>query len=170
MNVNENENILEILHYPNAVLLKKSDPVDKFDDELAKLIKSLFATMYASNGVGLAAPQVGILKKLAVIEYEDNKIVLINPKVIEKKGLQDDEEGCLSFPGIYAHVNRPQWVKIETLDEQGNKKFIEAEGYTARAVLHEMDHLEGKLFIDYLSNLKKNAIRKKVSKHTGGHF
>ena len=170
MNINENENILEILHYPNAVLLKKSEPVEKFDDELAKLIKSLFATMHASNGVGLAAPQVGILKKLAVIEYDDNKIVLINPKVVEKKGLQDDEEGCLSFPGIYAHVKRPQWVKIETLDEQGNKKFIEAEGYTARAVLHEMDHLDGKLFIDYLSNLKKNAIRKKVSKHTGGHF
>ena len=168
--MSENENILEILHYPNAALLKKSEPVENFDDELENLIKSLFATMHESNGVGLAAPQVGILKKLAVIDYDDKKFVLINPKVLEKRGLQDDEEGCLSFPGIYAHVNRPQWVKIETFDSHGDKQIIEAEGYTARAFLHEMDHLEGKLFIDYLSNIKKTAIRKKALKHTGGHF
>ncbi len=165
-----NETELKILKYPNPILKKVSEPVEVFDDELAKFVKKLFTAMKASDGVGLAAPQVGVLKKIAVIEYDEKKYVLINPRVIDQRGLVDEEEGCLSFPGIYAHVQRPEWVKVETFDVNGEKQTYEVSGFTARAFLHEMDHLSGKLFIDYLSNLKRNAIKKKVSKNTGGHF
>lgn len=161
---------LEILKYPNPVLKKKSEDVTVFDEELAKFVQDLFAAMRAHDGVGLAAPQVGVLKRIAVVEYDGKSYVLINPRIVEQKGLQDGEEGCLSFPGIYANVTRPEWVKVETYDVKGEKVFFEAHGYTARAFLHEMDHLNGKLFIDHLSSIKRNAIKKKAAKHTGGHF
>ncbi len=168
---NESSNgILEIRKYPDPVLKKISEPVTVFDDELEDFVKVLFSSMRVHDGVGLAAPQVGVLKKIAVVEYEGKSYVLINPKVVDQKGLQEGEEGCLSFPGIYAHVTRPQWVKIESNDVHGGTVTFEGEGYTARAFLHEMDHLNGKLFIDYLSSLKRNAIKKKAAKHTGGHF
>ena len=170
MSVESSSGILEIRKYPDPVLKKISEPVTVFDEALADFVKVLFASMRVHDGVGLAAPQVGVLKKIAVVEYEGKSYVLINPKVIDQKGIQEGEEGCLSFPGIYANVVRPQWVKIETHDLNGNIHTYEGEGYTARAFLHEMDHLSGKLFIDYLSNLKRNAIKKKVTKHTGGHF
>ncbi len=165
----ENE-VLEIKKYPDPVLRKKSEAVEVFDEELEKFVKDLFAAMHVHDGVGLAAPQVGVLKKIAVVEYEGKSYVLINPKIIEQKGTQLSEEGCLSFPGIYANVLRPEWVKIEAQNEKGELQTLEAEGFTARAFLHEMDHLNGKVFIDYLSNLKRNAIKKKISKNTGGHF
>ena len=161
---------LEILKYPNPVLMKKSEPVTFFDEEIAKFVQDMFAAMRAHDGVGLAAPQVGVLKKIAVVEYDGKSYVLINPRVIDQKGLQEGEEGCLSFPGIYAHVTRPEWVKIEAQDEKGEIHEYEASGYTARAFLHEMDHLTGKLFVDYLSTLKRNTIKKKIAKNTGGHF
>ena len=161
---------LEILKYPNPILKKKSEEVTVFDDQLAKFVQYLFAAMRAHDGVGLAAPQVGVLKKIAVVEYEGKSYVLINPVVIDQKGLQDSEEGCLSFPGIYAHVTRPEWVKISAQDVNGESHEYEAQGYTARAFLHEMDHLTGKLFVDYLSSLKRNTIKKKIAKKTGGHF
>ena len=170
MSIESSNGILEIKKYPDPVLKKISEPVTVFDDELAEFVKVLFSSMRVHDGVGLAAPQVGVLKKIAVVEYEGKSYVLINPKVIDQKGIQEGEEGCLSFPGIYAHVTRPQWVKIETQDVEGNTQTFEGEGYTARAFLHEMDHLNGKLFIDYLSSLKRNAIKKKAVKHTGGHF
>ena len=161
---------LKILRYPNPILKEESKTVEIFDDELSDFISKLFAAMRASDGVGLAAPQVGVLKKIAVVEYDQKSYVLINPEVIESDGEQLGEEGCLSFPGIYANVKRPNHVKIKAQDEKGNINILEAEGYTARAFLHEMDHLNGKVFIDYLSNLKKSAIRKKLMKNTGGHF
>ena len=164
------DEVLEIKKYPDPVLKKKSEPVEIFDEDLEKFVKDLFMAMHVHDGVGLAAPQVGVLKKIAVIEYEGKSYVLINPKVVDQKGTQVSEEGCLSFPGIYANVLRPQWVKIEAQNEKGELQTLEAEGYTARAFLHEMDHLNGKLFIDYLSTLKRNAIKKKISKNTGGHF
>lgn len=164
------EKILEIRKYPDPVLKKIAQPVEVFDEELEKLVRDMFVAMHASNGVGLAAPQVGVLKKVAIVEYEDKSYVLINPKIIDRKGTQEGEEGCLSFPGIYANVLRPLWVKIEAQNEKGELQTIEGEGYTARAFLHEMDHLNGKLFVDYLSSLKRNAIKKKISKNTGGHF
>ena len=162
--------VIEIRTYPDPVLKKVSEPVTVFDEGLEKLVKDLFASMHVHDGVGLAAPQIGILKKVAVVEYDGKSYVLINPRVIDQKGLQEGEEGCLSFPGIYAHVTRPEWVRIETQDLKGNTVTFEGEGYTARAFLHEMDHLSGKLFIDYLSTLKRNTIKKKAAKHTGGHF
>ena len=162
--------VLEIRKYPDPILKKSSQYVEVFDEELEKFVKDLFASMHVHDGVGLAAPQVGVLKKIAVVEYENKSYVLINPKVIDQKGIQESEEGCLSFPGIYANVLRPEWVKIEAQNEKGELQTLEAEGYVARAFLHEMDHLNGKLFIDYLSSLKRNAIKKKISKNTGGHF
>ena len=162
--------VLEIRKYPDPVLKKPSQAVEVFNEELKKFVKDLFASMHVHDGVGLAAPQVGVLKKIAVVEYEGKSYVLINPKVIDQKGTQESEEGCLSFPGIYANVLRPEWVKIEAQNEKGKLQTLEGEGYVARAFLHEMDHLSGKLFIDYLSNLKRNAIKKKISKNTGGHF
>ena len=170
MSVESSSGILEIKKYPDPVLKKISESVTVFDDALADFVKVLFSSMRVHDGVGLAAPQVGVLKKIAVVEYDGKSYVLINPKVIDQKGIQEGEEGCLSFPGIYANVVRPQWVKIETHDLNGNIQTYEGEGYTARAFLHEMDHLSGKLFIDYLSSLKRNAIKKKAVKHTGGHF
>ena len=164
------EEILEIKKYPDPVLKKIAQPVEVFDEELEEFVKKLFASMHVHDGVGLAAPQVGVLKKIAVVEYEGKSYVLINPKVIDQKGTQEGEEGCLSFPGIYANVLRPQWVKIEAKNEKGETQILEGEGYVARAFLHEMDHLNGKLFVDYLSSLKRNAIKKKISKNTGGHF
>lgn len=170
LNVESSSGILEIRKYPDPVLKKISEPVTVFDEALADFVKVLFSSMRVHDGVGLAAPQVGVLKKIAVVEYDGKSYVLINPKVIDQKGIQEGEEGCLSFPGIYANVVRPKWVKIETHDLNGNIQTYEGEGYTARAFLHEMDHLSGKLFIDYLSSLKRNAIKKKAVKHTGGHF
>lgn len=170
LNVESSSGILKIRKYPDPVLKKISEPVTVFDEALADFVKVLFSSMRVHDGVGLAAPQVGVLKKIAVVEYDGKSYVLINPKVIDQKGIQEGEEGCLSFPGIYANVVRPQWVKIETHDLNGNIQTYEGEGYTARAFLHEMDHLSGKLFIDYLSSLKRNAIKKKAVKHTGGHF
>ena len=162
--------VLEVRKYPDPVLKKISQPVEVFDEELEKFVKQLFEAMRVHDGVGLAAPQVGVLKKVAVIEYEDKSYVLINPKIIDRKGLQTSEEGCISFPGIFAEVTRSDWVKVETQDTKGNVKILEAQGYLAKAFQHEMDHLNGKLFIDYLSSIKRNAIKKKISKHTGGHF
>lgn len=170
MSSESTDGILEVRKYPDPVLKKVSEPVTVFDQELADFVKVLFASMRVHDGVGLAAPQVGVLKKIAVVEYEGKSYILINPRVIDQKGLQEGEEGCLSFPGIYAHVTRPNWVKIESRDLDGGTVTFEGEGYTARAFLHEMDHLSGKLFIDYLSNLKRNAIKKKAAKHTGGRF
>lgn len=170
MSIESSSGILEIRKYPDPVLKKVSEPVTVFDNELADFVKVLFSSMRVHDGVGLAAPQVGVLKKIAVVEYDGNSYVLINPRLIDQKGIQESEEGCLSFPGIYANVVRPQWVKIESQDVNGETVTFEGEGYTARAFLHEMDHLSGKLFIDYLSNLKRNAIKKKAVKHTGGHF
>ena len=164
------DEVFEIKKFPDPVLKQVSKPVEVFDENLEKFVNDLFTAMRVHDGVGLAAPQVGVLKKIAVVEYEEKSYVLINPKILEQKGIQESEEGCLSFPGIYANVKRPQWVKIETQNLKGEKEIIEGEEYTARAFLHEMDHLNGKLFIDYLSNIKKSAIKKKIAKNTGGHF
>ena len=123
------DGILEVLKYPDPRLKKISEPVTVFDDDLAEFVKILFSSMRVHDGVGLAAPQVGVLKKVAVIEYDGKSYVLINPKVTDQKGIQEGEEGCLSFPGIYAHVTRPKWVKIETQDLNGETHTIEGEDY-----------------------------------------
>ena len=156
----------DIRIYPDPVLTLQSEKVEKFDDELREIIDSLRLTMQISGGVGLAAPQIGILKRIAIIVRNEQQYVLINPELMESSGNITSEEGCLSFPGIFAQVTRPNCIKIKTNDMGGEEKFIEVDGYIARAFLHEMDHLEGKLFIDHISPLKRGVIRKKMKKRS----
>jgi peptide deformylase len=154
----------EIRIYPDPVLTLKSKNVEKFDDELQDIIDSMHLTMKIAGGVGLAAPQIGISKRIAIISRDNQQYILINPELMEYSGQETKEEGCLSFPGIYAQVTRPYNIKIKTNDMNGEVIFLEAEGNIARAFLHEMDHLDGTLFIDHLSQLKRGVIRKKMKK------
>ena len=150
--------------YPDSALKMPSVDVELFDENLAAFVKKLRETMEAHEGVGLAAPQVGVLKKIALIEHESALYVLINPRLLKQEGMQEGDEGCLSFPGIYAPVKRPLRVSIAARDTDGAELIYDVEGFLARAFLHEMDHLDGKLFIEYLSNLKRGMIRKKMYK------
>lgn len=151
--------------YPDPVLRKETEAIDLFDSKLMDLIEEMKVIMLESDGVGLAAPQVGVSKKLAIVYYDETLYVLINPILLKADGEQVSEEGCLSFPGIFGNVLRPRHVVIEAYNEHGEKLTIEAEDFLARAFLHEMDHLEGRLLIDHFSPLKKNIIRKKMRKH-----
>ena len=158
---------LRILEFPDPRLRKKAAQVAVVDDELRQLIDDMFETMYAAPGIGLAATQVDVHKRLLVadVSVEKNEpFVLINPEIIEKDGLAVTEEGCLSVPGYYEEVERPDHIKVKYLDREGNEQISEFEGLLAVCVQHEMDHLEGKLFVDYLSALKRNRIRSKLLK------
>ena len=137
-----------IRKYGDDVLRKKCREVEQIDRRLLTLIKDMFETMYEADGVGLAAPQVGILKRLFVIDIGDGPLVFINPEIIETSGSQTDEEGCLSLPGRMEEVTRPNYVKARAINEKGEAFEIEAEELLARAILHENDHLNGTLFID----------------------
>jgi len=160
----------QILTEPNEILRKKSLPVDKVDKDLQTLMDDMLETMYAAPGIGLAAIQVGVPKRIIVLDIEQkegkkNPLFFINPEIIEKsKNLSTYEEGCLSVPGQFAEIDRPDKCHLKYLDYHGNKKEIKAEGMLATCIQHEMDHLEGILFIDYLSKLKKTMIIKKLSK------
>ena len=159
---------LKVKIYPDPVLKIPAAAVERFDAELDALVWDLRLTMDANEGVGLAAPQVGVSKKIAVISHEGSYYVLINPRLLEKEGIQEGEEGCLSFPGIYAPLPRPARIKVAARDTSGAEHVYEVEGVLARAFLHEMDHLEGKLFIERLSALKRGMIRKKMYKRAIG--
>jgi peptide deformylase len=137
-----------IRKYGDDILRKECREINKIDDRLLTLIEDMKETMYEADGVGLAAPQVGILKRLFVIDIGEGPIVFINPKIIETSGTQTDEEGCLSLPGETEEVVRPNYVKARALNEKGEEFEIEAEELLARAILHEYDHLNGTLFID----------------------
>jgi len=161
--------LLNIRHYPDPVLKKVAAPVTEFDESLRQLANDMAETMYAAPGVGLAAPQVGISKRLTVIDCsardEDAQLlVLVNPEIIDQEGEACEEEGCLSVPEYYAKVNRSAKVKVrfQDLDEQSH--IIEAQGLTAIACQHEIDHLDGILFVDHLSPLKRSIFRKKWKK------
>jgi len=154
----------DIRVYPDPILTLKAEKVERFDDELQNVIENMSLTMQIAGGVGLAAPQVGILKRIAIVSRDEKQYVLINPELVECSGNETKEEGCLSFPGMFAQVARPSKVKVKTNDVKGDVKFLEVEGSVARAFLHEMDHLDGKLFIDYLSPLKRGVIKKKMKK------
>lgn len=158
---------MKILCYPDPLLKRECEPVEEFGKDLADLTDRMFATMRINDGAGLAAPQVGVAKKIAVVECEGQSWVLVNPRVLETEGEQEEEEGCLSFPGIYAPVKRPMRVKAEAQDIHGDTHEYDVEGFAARAFVHEIEHLEGKLFIDMLSPLKRGMIRKKMMKHGG---
>ena len=160
----------QILTEPNKILREKSLPVDNVDENIQILMDDMLETMYAAPGIGLAAIQVGIPKRIIVLdikqkEGEKNPIYLVNPEIIEKSKINSTyEEGCLSVPGQFAEIDRPDKCHIRCLDYYGKKKEIKAEGMLATCIQHEMDHLEGILFIDYLSKLKKTMIIKKLSK------
>ncbi|WP_053956941.1 peptide deformylase [Inediibacterium massiliense] len=140
--------IRNIIKEGDPTLRKKSRTVDKIDDRIQTLIDDMVETMYEADGVGLAAPQVGILKRIIVIDVGDGIIELINPEIIERKGSQIDNEGCLSVPGATGEVKRPMWVKVKGLNRHGQEVELEGEELLARAFCHEIDHLEGILFID----------------------
>lgn len=158
---------LTILEYPNPRLRLEAKPVDKFDDNLQQIIDDMFETMYAAPGIGLAATQVDVQLQIVTMDLSDDKsepIVLINPEVIEKRGIEEMEEGCLSFPGVYVRVERANEVHIKALDRHGEPFEIDTDGLLAVCIQHELDHLAGKLFVDYLSPLKRNRIKKKLEK------
>ena len=162
--------IRKILTEPNKILRQISLPVEKVGDEERKLMDDMLETMYAANGIGLAAIQIGVPKRIIVMdiskeENEKNPMFFVNPVII-KKNIEKAtyEEGCLSVPNQFAEIDRPSSCEVEYLDYDGNKKNLKAEGLLATCIQHEMDHLEGILFIDYLSKLKKTMIIKKLSK------
>jgi len=158
---------LEILEFPDPRLRTKAQPVTDFGPTLQRQIDDMLETMYAAPGIGLAAAQVDIHKRLIVIDVseENNQpIVLINPMLLEQRGVEEMEEGCLSFPGIYAMVERANEVKVGALDRHGQPFEIDTGGLLAVCLQHEMDHIEGKLFVDYISPLKRERIRKQLEK------
>ncbi len=149
--------LLDIHVLGSPVLRKETVPVTRFDDSLRALIDDMFETMYAAEGIGLAAPQVGRLERVAVIDVGDQPLVIVNPEVAKAEGMAKGEEGCLSIPEIYGDVERPARIVVDALDRAGNPFTIEATDLLARCLQHEIDHLHGKLFIDYLSILKRRA-------------
>ena len=161
----------KIVIEPDPILRKKSENLEKVDNELRLLLDDMLETMYAAPGIGLAAVQVGILKRLIVIDISKDKekknpIFLINPEIIFKsKKTSIYEEGCLSLPGHFAEIERPEECHIKYIDYDGNKKEMKANGLLSTCIQHEIDHLNGILFIDYLSKLKKDMIIKKLVKH-----
>ncbi|MCU7795887.1 MAG: peptide deformylase [Candidatus Thiodiazotropha sp. (ex Myrtea spinifera)] len=159
--------ILDILHFPDPRLRNKAKPVAEVDDSIRRLIDDMLETMYEAPGIGLAATQVNVAKRLVVIDLSEDKnepLCLINPEIIEKDGIEQMEEGCLSVPGIYEKVTRANHIRVRALDRDGHPFEMEAEDLLAVCIQHELDHLEGKLFVDYLSSLKRQRIRKKLEK------
>jgi peptide deformylase len=159
--------LLPILEFPDPRLRTRAQPVKEVDDGLRTLIDDMFQTMYAAPGIGLAATQVNVHQRVIVIdvsESHDQPVVLINPEIVSRAGIEETEEGCLSVPGIYDKVSRAERVRVRTLDRQGKQIEFDAEGLLAVCIQHEIDHLDGKLFVDYLSELKRTRIRKKLAK------
>lgn len=163
---------LNILEFPDPRLRKKAVPVDVFDDDLRRLIGDMFETMYAAPGIGLAATQVDVHRRLLVADVSRDMSaphVLINPVILEKDGVTVTDEGCLSVPGYFEEVERAEHIRVRFLDRDGEEREMEAEGLLAVCIQHEMDHLEGKLFVDYLSEAKRLRIRKKLEKERRQH-
>lgn len=154
--------------YPDPVLRKETKYVTHFDDALKDLVADLVRILHQHDGIGLAAPQVGVSLKLAVVFYDGVFYVLANPQLLWSEGEQDGEEGCLSFPGVFGNISRPLKISVRHLDVEGVEHEIEAEGLLARAFLHEMDHLDGKLLIDHFSPLKRSVVRKKLLQNGTG--
>jgi len=159
--------ILTILEFPDERLRKRAEKVKEVDKKIKQLVADMLETMYEAKGIGLAATQVNCQLQIVVIDVSDEKnapLCLINPVIIEKNGVKESEEGCLSVPGFFENVNRAETVKISALDRNGQAFELAAEGLLAVCIQHEMDHLEGKLFVDYLSTLKRQRIRHKLEK------
>ncbi len=167
--IDKERSLLEIMVFGNPVLAEKAQEIKDIDEELCLLAQNMIHTMHAAPGIGLAAPQVNRSVKLITIdlsvgEKDDNVIILINPEILSSDGEDILEEGCLSVPEINEKVSRPTRVVVKGIDIEGDEKIIESSGLLARVLCHEIDHLHGKLFIDHLSPLKKNIIKKKLRK------
>lgn len=159
--------VLDVVLYPDERLATQCEPVAQVDEELNRFIDDMFETMYDHEGIGLAAPQVGVLKRVVTIDIEGdkaNQVVLINPEIIESSGETGIEEGCLSIPGHRALVQRKEKVKVKALNRQGEEIIFEADGLFAICIQHEIDHLNGVLFVDHLSALKRQRIKEKMQK------
>ena len=159
--------ILNILNYPDERLRTVATPVEEVSLDIQQLTDDMLETMYAAPGIGLAATQVNVHHRIIVIDVSEEKnqpLVFINPEILEKDGDQEFDEGCLSVPGIYETVQRSQKIKVRALNRAGESFEMEAEGLLDVCIQHEMDHLRGKLFVDYLSQLKRQRIRKKIQK------
>jgi len=158
---------LTILEYPDPRLRTKAKPVSVVDADVRQLIDDMLETMYGARGIGLAATQVNVHRRVLVADVSEEKnqpLVFVNPEILERAEPAVREEGCLSVPGIYEEVSRPQRVRVRALDRSGKPFESELDGLLATCVQHEMDHLDGKLFVDYLSELKRSRIRKKLEK------
>jgi peptide deformylase len=160
--------ILDILHYPDKRLRTVAKPVEKVDASIKKLVDDMFETMYVAPGIGLAATQVDVHKQVIVIDVSEEKnqpLCLINPQIIAEEGTETCDEGCLSVPDIYETVQRSEKVTVKALDQNGDEYTLQADELLAVCIQHEMDHLNGKLFVDYLSPLKQQRIKKRLLKH-----
>lgn len=159
--------LLEILHFPDSRLRLKAQPVARVDDNVRQVVKDMFETMYDAPGIGLAATQVNIQQQIIVIdvsEHKDQPLCLINPQIISADGSEQMQEGCLSVPGYFENVTRAETITVQALNEHGESFELAAEELLAVCIQHEMDHLEGKLFVDYLSPLKRQRIKSKLLK------
>ena len=160
---------LNVLHFPDPRLRNKAKPVAEVDDGVRKLIDDMLETMYEAPGIGLAATQVNDGRRVIVIdisEGHDAPLALVNPEIIARDGEESMDEGCLSVPGVYEKVVRAEHIRVRALDREGRAFELEAEGLLAVCIQHEIDHLDGKLFIDYLSSLKRQRIKKKLQKES----
>lgn len=159
--------LLDILFYPDPQLRKIAAPVVNIDGRVAGLVDDMLETMYQAPGIGLAATQINIHERIVVIDVSeegDSPLTFINPELLVSEGAGEMQEGCLSIPGIYEMIKRPTDVRVAAIDREGNPFEMDADGLLAVCIQHEIDHLEGKLFVDYLSPLKRNRIRKKMIK------
>jgi len=159
--------IRNILNYPDERLHKVAKPVQSVNSDIRRLVDDMAETMYAAPGVGLAATQVDVHLRVVVIDISDDRTdlkIFINPEIIERRGECEQEEGCLSVPGVYDKVKRSAWVRVRALGRDGNAFELEADGMLAVCIQHEMDHLEGKVFVEYLSQLKQTRIKTKLRK------
>ncbi len=161
--------IHQVVKYPDPILARRAEPITVFDDALRTLVAEMFESMYAAEGIGLAAPQISVSQRLTVIDISfkktpKEKLVLINPEIVDTRGKQNEEEGCLSLPDIREKVTRAEWVKVKAQNEHGEWFEVEGEELLARALLHEIDHLNGILFIDRISRLKREFVLRKIRK------
>ncbi|MDE0659093.1 MAG: peptide deformylase [Gammaproteobacteria bacterium] len=158
---------LPVLHYPDPRLRTKAKPVDVVDDDIRQLIDDLFETMYVAPGIGLAATQVNVHKRVLVVDVSENRDeprAFVNPVIEFAEGTQEREEGCLSVPGFFEPVERAEHIRVTALNREGTAFTLDAEGLLAVCIQHECDHLDGKLFVDYLSGLKRQRIKKRLQK------
>jgi peptide deformylase len=159
--------LLQILEFPDPRLRNRAQPVAQVDASVRTLIDDMFETMYAAPGIGLAATQVNVAKRVLVLDLSERRnepLALINPEILQRAGVEETEEGCLSVPGYFDKVTRAEQIRVRALDRDGKQIEFDADGLLAVCIQHEIDHLDGKLFVDYLSELKRTRIRKKLEK------